>query len=347
MARFGFGKSATYHNGGVEGEEFSSWYSGKFAEHVDGNGGGKGAGSKGQPQDDDADGSGGTRGSGATRGGSGGTRGGTRGGSKGSGGTRGDTGGGSKGSGGTRGTGGTGATGGTRGTGSSRGTRSGTGASGGTNGSGGGSGYGGMDDLPPYTPFPDDQDDDGDKTDGSAPFSFTLDGEVPIDVTVSPWENGAIKVDLSVSQDSELVGDIGRVEFSLADEDTEGGNWLFSPDATETEKNPTEGQPWDGAITFRDASGPDSPFEETYFLVGHNPGDLTPGDFVGQNISVFLENVGTIGGIRDGSTVTSGDVPTPGATGQTQMAGLPMLGEDADWVDSLDDDDMDDEDIFV
>jgi hypothetical protein len=205
-----------------------------------------------------------------------------------------------------------------------------------------------MDDLPPYTPFPDDQDDDSDKTDGSAPFSFTLDGEVPIDVTVSPWENGALKVDLSVSQDSQLVGDIDRVEFSLADEDTTGGNWLFSPDAAETEKNPTDGQPWDGAIAFRDASGPESPFEETYFLIGHNLSDLTPEDFVGQNISVFLDNVGEFGGLRDGTSVTSGEVPAPGAAAEMQMAGLPMLGEDAAWGGDPDDGDaMEDDDLLV
>ena len=205
-----------------------------------------------------------------------------------------------------------------------------------------------MDDLPPYTPFPDDQGDDSDKTDASAPFSFTLDGEVPIDVTVSPWENGALKVDLSVSQESQLVGDIDRVEFSLADEDTTGGNWLFSPDAAETEKNPTDGQPWDGAIAFRDASGPEAPFEETYFLVGHNLSDLTPEDFVGQNISVFLDNVGEFGGLRDGTSVTSGEVPAPGAAAEMQMAGLPMLGEDAAWGGDADDGDaMEDDDLLV
>jgi hypothetical protein len=102
--------STSYHNGGVEGDEFDSWYDDNLSGHYGGSGSGgtKGSGSGGTK----GSGSGGTKGSGSggTKGsGSGGTKGSGSGGTKGSGsgGTKGSGSGGTKGSGsgGTKGSG--------------------------------------------------------------------------------------------------------------------------------------------------------------------------------------------------------------------------------------------------
>ncbi len=204
----------SYHNGGVEGDAFSDWYSKHLADRFNdpdedgtgsGSGGTKGSGSGGSK----GSGSGGSKGSG-----SGGSKGSGSGGSKGSGsgGSKGSGSGGSKGSG----------SGGSKGSGSGGSKGSGSGGSKGS-GSGGskGSGSGG-------THGSDCDTDDSDDGSSKSTLTYVMGTDPQVTVSVTETPTGTLFFDLKpVSSDGEPA-DINGIFFSLTD-DSELSSLVFFP----------------------------------------------------------------------------------------------------------------------
>jgi hypothetical protein len=152
--------------------------------------------------------------------------------------------------------------------------------------------------------------------------SFTLDGEVPIDVRIAEIENGVLEVNVMVSEEAEQTADISEVSFDVG----APVRWTSSPDGESRQGE--DGMDTDVEGSFE--PGPeDQPREEvTFHLTGEN-GPLTIDDLNGEQFNVSLTNVGPYGGPRDGDAEVNGFVPDPNS-GEALMAMLSRDWEEDD-----------------
>jgi len=205
--------------------------------------------------------------------------------------------------------------------------------------------------------------------------SFVIQGDVNVEVTMTELEDGDMKVDLEVLDDTGSIGDLRSFFFALNDDSLAGGLEVTGDDVTESKFNDNKVDKldndlklpkdikdffgkFDGGVEIgsndldahdddddEDDSDADDDIRFTSFTLSHESEPLTHEDFEGQPVVINLDSVGEKDGDRNDEAVLLGAVSWDEAEeSQYTLGDTEPLGDDVDHEEDQDDDDDDDED---
>lgn len=158
-------------------------------------------------------------------------------------------------------------------------------------------------------------------------LSFTLFGDVNVAITVTELENGDLKFDLMVLDDTGSIGDLNALFFDLADDSILSGlsvsgddvtGSAFKADGVTKVDNFTNmnGEvvkdygKFDTGVQFGTQGIGTDDIRETSFVLSHDTLDLTLDALLGQDFGARLTSVGDEDGSREDSLKLGGDAPT-------------------------------------
>lgn len=158
-------------------------------------------------------------------------------------------------------------------------------------------------------------------------LTFILSGDVNISISVTELEDGSLKFDLLVLDDTGSIGDLNALFFDLADDSIADGLTVTGDDVTEykieadsvtkvdnfTNINGevvNEYGKFDSGVQFGTSGIGEDDIRETSFILSHSDLDLTIDDILGQDFAARLTSVGEEGGDRDGSLKLGGEAPS-------------------------------------
>ncbi len=189
-------------------------------------------------------------------------------------------------------------------------------------------------------------------------LTFTLTGEVNVQITITEQTDGGLKFDLLVLDDTGAIGDLTGLFFDVADDSLVDGLSVEGDQITDeafksnsitkvsggTNVNGeivnTYGK-FDGGIKLgSDGIGTDD-IRETSFVLSHDSADLSLADIALQDFAARLTSVGEEGGSREDSLKlggTSPEVPPEGPVNEAIDDVLTVLSSetagDFDFLDS-------------
>lgn len=158
-------------------------------------------------------------------------------------------------------------------------------------------------------------------------FTFTLTGDVHVGITVTEQDDGSLKFDLAVLDDTGSIGDLNAIFFDIADTVDPDGLMVLGDDVTGMtfkEEGVTKVDNYtningevvkdygkfDAGVQFGTAGIGEDDIRETSFVLSHSDMSLTIDDLLGQDFAARLTSVGAEGGSRDGSLKLGGEAPT-------------------------------------
>lgn len=158
-------------------------------------------------------------------------------------------------------------------------------------------------------------------------FTFTLTGDVHVGITVTEQDDGSLKFDLAVLDDTGSIGDLNAIFFDIADTVDPNGLMVTGEDVsgmTFKEEGVTKVDNYtningevvkdygkfDAGVQFGTAGIGEDDIRETSFVLSHSDMSLTIDDLLGQDFAARLTSVGAEGGSRDGSLKLGGEAPT-------------------------------------
>lgn len=148
---------------------------------------------------------------------------------------------------------------------------------------------------------------------------FVIEGDVNVRVSLTELDDGDMKVDVSVLDDTGSIGDLRGLFFNLTDDSLVRGLSVSGDDVTASEFDANdvndlgrgnningdvrnEVGEFDGGIGFgRSGIGGGGDIRETSFVLSHASEALTLEDFAGQHFAVRLTSVGSEDGPRNDS----------------------------------------------
>lgn len=157
--------------------------------------------------------------------------------------------------------------------------------------------------------------------------TFVLTGDVNISVTVTELDDGSLKFDLVVLDDTGSIGDLNAIFFDLADDSLTDGLTVSGDDVTGV-KFKVDGVTkidsftningevvndygkFDSGVQFGTAGIGEDDIRETSFILSHSDVDLTIESILGQDFAVRLTSVGQEDGSREDSLKIGGEAPT-------------------------------------
>lgn len=157
-------------------------------------------------------------------------------------------------------------------------------------------------------------------------LTFTITGEVNVQVLVTELENGTLKFDMQVLDDTGSIGDLNAIYFDLLDDTLTDGlsvsgddvtGSVFKADGVTKVDNFTningevvkEYDKFDSGVQFGTAGIGEDDIRETSFVLSHESEPLTIDMLLSQDFAVRLTSVGEEGGERDGSLKLGGEAP--------------------------------------
>ena len=158
-------------------------------------------------------------------------------------------------------------------------------------------------------------------------LTFTLTGDVNVSFTITELDDGTLKFDLAVLDDTGSIGDLNAIFFDLAEGiDPTGLNAIgddvtgmkFKEDGVTKVDNYTningevvnEYGKFDSGVQFGTAGIGEDDIRETSFILSHSDMPLTIDALLGQDFAARLTSVGEEGGSRDESLKLGGEAPT-------------------------------------
>ena len=160
-------------------------------------------------------------------------------------------------------------------------------------------------------------------------MTFTLTGAVNVSVTATQLDDGTLKFDLTVLDDTGSIGDLNGVFFDLADDSVAGSLSATGADVTgsvfkansvtkvDSYDNMNgavinEFGKFDAGVQFGTAGIGSDDIRQTSFVLSSSDGPLSLADVALQDFGARLTSVGEEGGSRNGSLKLGGvssDVP--------------------------------------
>lgn len=158
-------------------------------------------------------------------------------------------------------------------------------------------------------------------------LTFTLNGDVNIQIIVSELDDGTLQFDLSVLDDTGSIGDLNAIFFDLSDDIPAAGLIATGDDVTGVkfkEEGVTkvdnftningevvnEYGKFDAGVQFGTSGIAQDDIRETSFVLSHDDVDLTIASVLGQDFAARLTSVGEEGGSREDSSKIAGEAPT-------------------------------------
>ncbi len=158
-------------------------------------------------------------------------------------------------------------------------------------------------------------------------LTFILSGDVNISISVTELEDGSLKFDLSVLDETGTIGDLNALFFDLADDTITDGLTVTGDDVTGVKIKAdsvtkvdsftningevvNEYGKFDSGVQFGTSGIGEDDIRETSFVMSHSEHDLTIDDILGQDFAARLTSVGEEGGDRDGSLKLGGEAPS-------------------------------------
>ncbi|MEO3414564.1 hypothetical protein AAFO92_07925 [Roseovarius sp. CAU 1744] len=158
-------------------------------------------------------------------------------------------------------------------------------------------------------------------------LSFTLHGDVNVSITVTELDDGTLKFDLEVLDDTGSIGDLNAIFFDLAGDIDPTGLAATGDDVTGMkfkEEGVTkidnytningevvnEYGKFDSGIQFGTAGIGEDDIRETSFILSHSDMALTIDALLGQDFAARLTSVGAEDGSREDSLKLGGESPT-------------------------------------
>lgn len=170
-------------------------------------------------------------------------------------------------------------------------------------------------------------------------LTFTLNGDVNIGIVVTELDDGSLKFDLSVLDDTGSIGDLNAIFFDLADDSLAAGLSVTGDDVTGTKFKAdgvtkvdnftningevvNEYGKFDSGVQFGTSGMAQDDIRETSFVLSHSEVDLTLDMLLGQDFAARLTSVGEDGGAREDSLKIAGEAPVEpdGGTGPVYVA---------------------------
>lgn len=157
--------------------------------------------------------------------------------------------------------------------------------------------------------------------------NFTLSSDVNVAVTITQLDDGTLKFDLTVLDETGSIGDLNGLFFDLMDDSILSGMEITGDDVTDTAMkvdgvtkvsgfNNVNGEvandygKFDIGIEFGTSGIGTDDIRETSFILSHDTLDLTLEALLGQDFAARLTSVGTEDGSRDNSLKIGGTAPT-------------------------------------
>lgn len=178
-------------------------------------------------------------------------------------------------------------------------------------------------------------------------MSFVIEGAVDTRITVTELDDGSLKVDVQVLDDTGQIGDLRALYFDLADDSLAGSLSVTGDDVTDsafaTGDVSTLGQDtnmkgevikeygeFDAGVEFGTMGMAGDDIQSTSFILSSDLRDLTLDDILAQDFGIRLTSVGEVDGDRDDS-LKLGDIaiPEPDAIDDDWLAtseNLPLTG---------------------
>lgn len=158
-------------------------------------------------------------------------------------------------------------------------------------------------------------------------LTFILSGEVNVSISVTELDDGSLKFDLSVLDDTGSIGDLNALFFDLANDSIADGLTVTGDDVEKVNIKAdgvtkvegftningevvNEYGKFDSGVQFGTSGIGEDDIRETSFELSHKQLDLTIDDILGQDFAARLTSVGEEGGERDGSLKLGGEAPT-------------------------------------
>ena len=162
-----------------------------------------------------------------------------------------------------------------------------------------------------------------------ASHTFTIEGDVNVEITITELADGTLQFDLKVLNDTGSIGDLNALFFDINElvdpsslyvdsgEDVTGT--AFKEDGVTKVDNFTnmngevikEYDKFDGGVQFGSQGIAEDDIRETSFILASSDGDLTLADFNMSDFGIRLTSVGEEDGSRDGSLKLGGTMPEP------------------------------------
>ncbi len=158
-------------------------------------------------------------------------------------------------------------------------------------------------------------------------LTFTLEGDVNVSITITEQEDGTLKFDLAVLDDTGSIGDLNAIFFDIAEGIDPDGLMVTGDDVTGVKikedgvtkvDNYTningevvnEYGKFDSGVQFGTSGIGEDDIRETSFTLSHSDMALTIDALLGQDFAARLTSVGAEDGSRDGSLKLGGESPT-------------------------------------
>ena len=157
-------------------------------------------------------------------------------------------------------------------------------------------------------------------------LTFTLTGDVNVQFTITELDDGTLKFDLLVLDDTGSIGDLNAIFFDLADGIDPTGLSVTGEDVTGTvfkEEGVTKVDNYtningevvkdygkfDSGVQFGTSGIAEDDIRETSFILSHSDMDLTIDALLGQDFAARLTSVGAEDGSREDSLKLGGEAP--------------------------------------
>lgn len=156
-------------------------------------------------------------------------------------------------------------------------------------------------------------------------MTFTIEGDVSVQVTITEIEGGDLRFDVTVLE-GQLTGDLQGLFFDLADDSLADGLMVDGVDATDWQFEANDvtnlGQgvningevlntygEFDAGVQIGTQGISNDDIQTTSFVISHDTVDLTLADVALQDFAVRLTSVGEVDGDRNGSLKLGGTSP--------------------------------------
>lgn len=167
--------------------------------------------------------------------------------------------------------------------------------------------------------------------------TFTLTGDVSVQITVTELDDGSLKFDLFVTEDTGSIGDLNALYLDILDDTLVDGLSVSGTDVT-GEKFKADSVTkidnftningevvkdygkFDLGVQFGTSGIGTDDIQSTSFILSHDTTALTIDMFTGQDAAVRLTSVGEIDGSRDDSSKIGGTLEPEEPTGPVHLA---------------------------